>query len=107
MSLDVYLEVVQASEVYSANITHNLGGMADVAGIYKCLWRPEEIGISKAGGLIPLLEEGLRVMRSDPCRFRRLSAPNGWGTYEQFVPWLERYIAACREYPEAMVRVSR
>ena len=33
---------------YSANITHNLGKMAEEAGIYKHLWRPEEIGITKA-----------------------------------------------------------
>jgi len=32
---------------------------------------------------------------------------NGWGLYEDFVPWIERYLAACEEYPEAIIRVSR
>ncbi len=34
----------ETNEVYSANITHNLGEMADKAGIYYALWRPEEKG---------------------------------------------------------------
>lgn len=45
MSLDVYLskEVTEERTVFSANITHNLGEMADKAGIYKALWRPEDL----------------------------------------------------------------
>jgi len=48
MSLDVYLMKTMPTSVYDANITHNLGAMAEAAGIYKHLWRPEEIGITKA-----------------------------------------------------------
>ena len=33
-------------EVYSANITHNLGGMAREGGIYQACWRPEEIAFA-------------------------------------------------------------
>jgi hypothetical protein len=28
-------------DVYDGNITHNLGRMADMAGIYYALWRPD------------------------------------------------------------------
>lgn len=35
------------------------------------------------------------------------NSPNGWGTYKYFVPWLEKYLAACKEYPDAVVEVSR
>ena len=42
----------ETEELYSANATHNLVPMAEEAGIYKQLWKPEEIGISKAGQLI-------------------------------------------------------
>ena len=41
-------EETETNEVYSANITHNLNTMADEAGIYKHLWRPDEIKITKA-----------------------------------------------------------
>ena len=44
MSLDVYLTDAEGREVFSANITHNLGAMAKEAGIYMHLWRPDELG---------------------------------------------------------------
>lgn len=93
--------------VYSSNITHNLGKMASEAGIYEALWRPEEIGITKAGQLINPLQRGLNLLRSDPDRFDKLSASNGWGTYDQFVPWVQNYLDACEQYPDAEVHASR
>lgn len=107
MSLDVYLTVTQPTEVYSANITHNLGAMAAEAGIYQHLWRPEEIGITKAADLIEPLRAGLALMKADPPRFEKHNAPNGWGLYKHFVPFVETYLAACIEQPDADVRVSR
>ena len=107
MSLDVYLTRTQPTTVFDANITHNLGAMAEEAGIYKHLWRPEEIGITKASQLIEPLREAITLMRADPTRFEKHNASNGWGLYEHFVPWLERYLAACEEYPDADVGVSR
>ena len=107
MSLDVYLYVTQPSEVFSANITHNLNKMADAAGIYKHLWRPEEIGITKAGQLIEPLKKGLAKMKADPEKFEKLNASNGWGRYCEFVPWIEQYLQACIDHPDADVKVSR
>lgn len=92
---------------FSANITHNLGAMADEAGIYKHLWRPEEIGVTHARQLIEPLRAGLALMRSDPARFRHFDAKNGWGTYEQFLPWIADYLAACEANPDSEIRVSR
>lgn len=93
--------------VYDANITHNLTTMADAAGIYKACWRPEEIGVTKAKELIPLLREGLAKLRADPAKYEAFNASNGWGLYKHFVPWVEQYLAACEENPEADVSVSR
>lgn len=97
----------ETTEGYSANITHNLGRMAEEAGIYKHLWRPEEIGITKARQLIEPLSIGVALMKREPERFIALNPANGWGSYDGFVPWIERYIAACCEFPEAEVSVSR
>ena len=107
MSLDVYLTRIQSTTVFDANVTHNLTSMAEEAGIYKHLWRPEEIGITKASQLIEPLKAGLALMRSDPPRFERHNPANGWGSYEGFIPWIERYIAACEEYPDADIYASR
>lgn len=105
MSLDVFLKMVEPVTVYSSNITHNLGPMADEAGVYKHLWRPEEVGISRASQLIEPLTKAIELMKAEPDRFKRLDAPNRWGTYDDFVPWLERYLNACIEYPNADVSV--
>lgn len=93
--------------VYDANITHNLSSMAREAGILDHLWSPEEIGITKAGQLIEPLRKGLELMRSDRERFEKFNSPNGWGLYKNFVPWIENYLAACEENPDADVSVSR
>ena len=92
---------------YSANITHNLGEMAQAAGIYYQVWRPEEVGIKTAAQMIEPLTVGIALLKSDAERFKRLDPSNGWGTYADFVPWLERYLAACIENPNAEVSVYR
>ena len=107
MSLDVYLSRVQKTEVFEANITHNLSQMAVEANIYDCLWHPEMAGITKASQLIEPLTKGLTLMKADPKRFKLFDSPNGWGLYEDIVPWLEKYLDACKEFPDATVSVSR
>jgi len=115
MSLDVYLSMPSSDpdscddpdEVYSDNITHNLNEMAAEAGIYKALWYPEEVGITTAKQLIEPLSKGLELMKREPERFIALNPLNGWGSYDIFVPWIERYLNACRKYPNAIVEVSR
>ena len=107
MGLDVYLIKTKPTEVFCANITHNLNKMAEAAGIYKYLWRPDEIGITQAGQLIKPLEEGLAKMKANPDKYREYDASNGWGKYDDFVPWIERYIEACKQNPDAEVSVSR
>ena len=80
MSLDVTLTNADGAEVYSANITHNLNRMAMEAGIYECLWRPDEHGITKAAQIIAqnLTDIGLKVETDsvDPAAyFNRLFDP--------------------------------
>lgn len=107
MSLDVWLTEVKRTEVFEANITHNLNTMAKEAGIYKHLWRPEEIGITKAKGLIAPLTKALADMKARPDHYKQFDAKNGWGLYIHFVPWIEEYLDACKEHPEAEIGISR
>lgn len=93
--------------VYDANITHNLGKMASEAGIYKACWRPEEINATKAGDIILILEKGIKDMKKRPDFYKQFDAENGWGTYKDFIPWLEDYLDACKKYPDAIIEVSR
>ena len=110
MSLDVSLTETLPTEVYWANITHNLGKMAKEAGIYYYLWRPEEIihsPVIHARQLIQALENGLEVLKSDPERFKDFNPANGWGNYESLIRFVENYLKSCREYPDSIVEVSR
>ena len=107
MSLDVSLEAVGPTCVFDANITHNLGRMAAEAGIYEALWRPEEVGITTASQLIEPLTVGLALLKADPPRFMEHNRANGWGMYEHFVPFVERYLEACKENPDATVSANR
>jgi hypothetical protein len=81
--------------------------MANAAGIYHCLWEPDEIGITKASQLIDPLRDGLATLQSDTDRFREFNPSNGWGTYEGLVRFVAGYLEACQKYPEALVSVSR
>lgn len=93
--------------VYSANITHNLVRMAKEAGIYMHLWRPEEIGITKASQLIEPLAAGLNTLALDPDAFQKLNPSNGWGDYDGLVQFVRDYLAACQKWPDADVSVYR
>lgn len=115
MSLSVWLEAetdVGGSEphlveLFSAYVTHNLSHMAEEAGIYKHLWRPDEAGVTQASQLIEPLETGLALLKNDPARFQKLNPANGWGIYEDFVSWVEEYLTACKKYPKSTILVSR
>jgi len=107
MSLDVYLTAVRPTNVFEANITHNLGKMAGEAGIYQHLWRPEELGITKAAELIEPLRAGLAKLVENPTKFREFAPDNGWGTYEGLVNFVTKYLGACAENPDAEIMVSR
>ena len=129
MSLDIDLyfkvptgnteESILKQIVFTANITHNLNRMADKASMYKALWHltkaedtfyprvDKNTPITLAKELLPYLEHGLNQLKSYPEFFKQFSASNGWGTYEDFVPWIEKLIQACKQYPDALLRVSR
>lgn len=126
MSLDIYLDSEEAETVscvcpicenehqhtskkmlFQANITHNLCAMAHACNLYQCMWRPEEIEITKAEQMTPLLKEGLQQLLSDADKYKALNSSNGWGSYYGFVTAVEKYLEATLEYPTAIVSVCR
>jgi hypothetical protein len=107
MSLDLTLEEPQIVSVASHNITHNLSGMAHELNIYELLWHPEKNRIKTARQLINPLRVAIAEMEEDPARFKAYSSPNGWGTYEDFLPWLKEVLKSCEEHPKAGVRADR
>jgi len=109
MSLDVELvkkctcgEAI-AEHYYEANITHNLAIMAGKAGIYKAIWRPHEIDCKFAKDILPIVEKGYEDMLMRPDYYNQFNAENGWGLYEDFMPWISDYIEAMRENPDSEI----
>jgi hypothetical protein len=120
---------------YDRNITHNYRKMADAAGIYTTIWRPELLGNAalahrilyhedrmevtevdklrkalpavRARQLIDALLVGLAKLKSSPTTYKVFEPTNGWGTYSRFVDFVEEYGLACTEHPNAVVEVSR
>ena len=117
----------QRESLYNANITHNLGKMAEAAGLYEALWRPyqlkpgydipeddyeaenafEEANPVRAHEIIPIIEKGLEDMKARPKHYEKFNSPNGWGMYDNFVPFVEKYLDALKEFPEADIDVWR
>lgn len=93
--------------VFEYNITHNLNSMAQAVGIYESLWRPEEIGITKARQLIEPLRQGLHELKLNPDLYKQFNPDNGWGSYDGLVKFVEAYLNACYEYPDADVHADR
>ena len=113
-------------ELFWANITHNLGKMADKAGIYEACWRPYQLHPDwvepndhekeyefenshpmLAKDIVSRLEKGYEDMKARPDYFKKFDSANGWGLYIHFLPWVEKYLEACKAYPEAEISVSR
>ena len=100
-------DTMETGTVYSANITHNLGTMANHAGLYDCMWRPDEHGMEYAHQIIEPLRKGLVLLVNDRKRYETLNPSNGWGDYDGLVNFVTRYLKACEEFPEATISVSR
>ena len=113
MSLDVYLEdqfcdhCGRSEEVFWRNMTHNLGKMASVAELYIPLWDPSSIGITKAKDLIKPLKKGLARLLVNPERYKAFNPDNGWGSYDGLVIFVEKYLKACKTYPDARIKISK
>ena len=107
MSLDIWLTetiTIEDATVVSKNITHNLNEMWQQLGIYDALYNSEG---KKAKDVLPVMREGLRLMIENPVHFKRFSAPNGWGTYEQALPWLVELVAEFEEHPNGVIGISK
>lgn len=111
MSLDISLIATDKDgnefDVWDTNITHNLTEMADAANLYKVMWRPQEIGVSKASEAIPFLLDGIEKLINNRESLEELNPSNGWGSYEGLLNCTTEYLYVCKKHPSARIEVSR
>jgi hypothetical protein len=111
MSLDISLTVkadtgnseTENIEVYSANITHNLSSMAQAVGVYDATWGA--YGKDASTSMIPVVI-AIQRLKDDPARYDEYSASNEWGTRDQFIAFLSRFLTACEMHPNATIHTS-
>ena len=99
--------VYETDEVFDTNITHNLGRMAEAAGVYTTMWCPDEIEGDTAKKLIEPLASGYANLLADPDKFKEFNPENGWGNYEQLVECVKDYLVACLRYPNAIIKIDK
>ena len=123
MSLDISLhqQACYNTEVYTANITHNLGKMAGAVlcfylenddpyekkyiTLYDILWH----GSGQSAKVIaPILEVGLKELIENEGEYLFEHAPkNGWGSYETLINFTNDLLEACKKYPETTLYCHR
>jgi hypothetical protein len=105
VSLDLYLECCECKhDSWARNATHNLSKMWIEAGVYDALYESHGKTASEIRGSVA---DGLSLMRKEPNRFKALNPPNGWGSYEGAIEFLESLLIGCDATPKAVIRVSR
>jgi len=88
--------------VFHTQITHNLVPMAEAAGIFYEIWRPQNYGISMAQQLIIPLWSGLNRLRASSNLFKPYSHPR-FGDYNEMINFVEEYLDACMVWQYAHV----
>ena len=106
MSLDIDL-ILDGELVWSANMTHNLNKIAIEAGVYECIWRPEEIGVKYARDNISNLRFALGIFYSKYDELKKLNPENGWGNIDGLIEVTQGFFDACNEYPDAIIECDR
>ena len=122
MSLDISLhqEAEYNTEVYEANITHNLGKMAGAVlcfgienddpyenkyiTLYDMLWH----GSGQSAKVItPMLEVGLHELKENREIYEEYNPKNGWGNWEHLVLFTSGLLEACKAFPETTLWCHR
>jgi len=67
----------EGEEVFSQNITYNVGTMLRRAGLY-----PRILNGMTVAETQPVLKNAVILMSENPEYFRQFNAKNGWGTFE-------------------------
>ena len=86
------------------NITHNLTGLWSFVGVYDALYMSDG---QLAGEHAATLAVGVDFLLENEAACRTHDAPNGWGKYDDALPWLREVAEAFRKYPKATIRISK
>ena len=104
MGLDIVVKHWTYNTVISENITHNVRDMWIKAGIYDALYNSNG---KKVEEVLETLKKGYADMYDKPEEYRKLDAPNGWGTYVDAIYWLKVLIEQMERYPLGKIAADK
>lgn len=106
MSYDITLEIDTGGEFLAevcevGNHTYNTSQM-----FFKALGIGlTELSGRNAGETIELLERAVKHMEENADEYTPLNPPNGWGSYDTALTYLNRILTACRKHPKSTISV--
>lgn len=105
MSYDLYLKCSCCGTLlFHADPTYNLSQFFKFALNNESLYVLN--GLSGATAAQRLNAAVDKVESESPEALKRFDAPNGWGTAEGGHSVLKKFLSACREHPDAIVKIS-
>ncbi len=97
MSLDIHCGE------FDTNITHNLRPMFSRAfGVENY---EDVLAFKKGGEVLHLIDAAIMNMIISPDEYQEFNASNGWGTYEQALPWLIKLRQGIANNPGAEINM--
>jgi hypothetical protein len=104
MSYDVSLYIStgadKEAQVYESNHTSNCSGMWEDAGVDLRTMKG-----TSAKDQLPILKQAVETLRANPEKYRAMNPPNGWGSYESALRFIENLANACEENPACTIYV--
>jgi hypothetical protein len=94
--------------VWQHHLTPCVKEMVIESGLQEVTWGLyERDGWGRPEKLVPTLEKALNELKSHPDRFIPLQKDIGIAsTYKGLIGFVESYLQACRDYPEARIGIS-
>lgn len=90
--------------VFQCNITHNVSSMWQKAGCYEALYLSEgKIAIN----ILPSIEGAICDMALNRKSYKAMDPPNGWGSYELALEFLQYVYEACTKFPTTIIEIHK
>ncbi len=100
----ILLRGVKPEVLLETTISNSFGPMAQLVGLFQCLWYPKELKISTVSKLIPYLERGLTKMKRNEKKLRRLNSTSP-GDYNTLHRAVSKLLEKCKDNLTAGVEV--
>jgi hypothetical protein len=106
MSLDLYISPERCPTCGHIEDQENFNVTYNVSRMWYELFPKEQGDMVPIEGLTgsqaePIIKKAIKKFKSNKKSLEKLNPPNGWGSYNQFLEFLEDVLDACKRYPNS------